>query len=133
MIIDFHTHVFPPFLKEKRQDLFSSEPAFKTLYNSPNAKLVGARELINDMDEEGIHKSVIFGFPWEDAEIFRRHNDYILESVNGNADRLIGFCCFSPLSPDGPFRCRRTGCLRLRTVIKCHRCIKRGHGLMSAI
>ncbi|MCP4683138.1 MAG: amidohydrolase [Desulfobacterales bacterium] len=111
MIIDFHTHVFPPFFRDKKQDLFSHEPAFKTLYNSPGAKLVGAGELIRDMDKEEIHGSVIFGFPWEDAELYKRHNDYIMESVHGNAGRLTGFCCFSPLSPEGPKEVER--CLQM--------------------
>ncbi len=112
MIIDFHTHVFPPFLRRNRQDFFSHEAAFKSLYDSPGAKLVGAKELIRDMDKEDIHVSVIFGFPWEDAELYKRHNDYIMESVHENAGRLIGFCCFSPLSPEGPReveRCLQAG------------------------
>jgi len=101
MIIDFHTHLFPPLFREKRELLFSDEPAFESIYSSPQAKLAGAAELIDTMDEEGVHKSVIFGFPWEQAENYRRHNDYIIESVKRYPDRLIGFCCFSPLAPNG--------------------------------
>jgi len=53
------------------------------------------------MDEDEVDRSVVFGFPWEDAEYFRRHNDYIVESVQRYPDRLTGFCCFSPVSPEG--------------------------------
>ena len=112
MIIDFHTHVFPSFFIERVADLFSSEPAFESIYRSPQARLAGANELLRDMDEEGIDRSVIFGFPWEKAEHYRRHNDYIIESVQRNPDRLIGFCCFSPLSAGGPEeveRCLQSG------------------------
>lgn len=102
MIIDFHTHVFPAFFRNRRPLLFTHEPAFETLYRSPQAKLVGAKELLRNMDAEEVQKSVILGFPWEKEEHYRRHNDYIIEAVQRNSDRLIGFCCFSPLASGGP-------------------------------
>jgi predicted TIM-barrel fold metal-dependent hydrolase len=112
MIIDFHTHVFPSFFSDDRSAFFSNEPAFENLYFSPQAKLVGVEELIRHMDEEEIQKSVIFGFPWENPENYRRHNDYIIESVHQHPKRLIGFCCFSPLATDGSRetdRCLQSG------------------------
>ena len=107
MIVDFHTHIFPSFFKDQRDLFFPEEPAFESLYRSPKSRLVGREELLQNMDEEGVHRSVIFGFPWEKNEYFRRHNDYIIESVERHADRLIGFCCFSPLSSDGPREAER--------------------------
>jgi len=101
MIIDFHTHIFPPFFEEQRLKFTSDEPAFGSLYNSPKAKLAGVEELIRSMDENGVHRSVVFGFPWENAEYYKRHNDYIIESVRQYPERLTGFCCFSPFSPGG--------------------------------
>jgi predicted TIM-barrel fold metal-dependent hydrolase len=107
MIIDFHVHIFPPFFTEKRSALFTDEPAFESIYRSPQARAVDAAELLRSMDEEGVDKSVIFGFPWEMAEHYRRHNDYIIEAVQQHPDRLIGFCCFSPLSRGGPNEAER--------------------------
>ena len=108
MIIDFHTHVFPPFFRDNsRRDLFSDERAFEALYCSPQAKLIGIQALLRNMDEEGVNKSVVFGFPWEKADHYRRHNDYIIESVDRHPDRLIGYCTFSPLSPEGPREAER--------------------------
>ena len=49
------------------------------------------------MTEEGVDKSVVFGFPWKNMEIAKFHNDYIMESVTKFPDRLIGFCCLDPL------------------------------------
>ena len=97
MIIDFHAHIFPADLRNDRQNYFASEAAFKLLYSSPKAKMIGAKELVNAMDAEGIDKTVVFGFPWQNAEHFQRHNDYVLEAVNRFPDRLIGFGCFDPL------------------------------------
>jgi predicted TIM-barrel fold metal-dependent hydrolase len=110
MIIDFHTHVFPSFFRDSVN--LSGEHAFESLYRSPKARVVGTKELLRNMDEEEIHKSVIFGFPWEKPEHYRRHNDYIIESLQRYPDRLIGFCSFSPLTPEGPKeaeRCLRSG------------------------
>jgi predicted TIM-barrel fold metal-dependent hydrolase len=102
VIIDFHTHIFPAFFREQRDLFFEEEPSFETIYRSPKSRLVGREDLLKNMDEEGIHKSVIFGFPWEQDANFRRHNDYIIESVERYPDRFIGFCCFSPRSSKGP-------------------------------
>lgn len=107
MVIDFHTHVFPATFREKREIFFSQEPAFEALYGSATSRLASREDLLQHMEEQGIQKSVIFGFPWEKEEHFRRHNDYILESVLKHPDKLIGFCCFSPLSPHGPEEVKR--------------------------
>ncbi|MFO7987373.1 MAG: amidohydrolase family protein [Desulfatiglandaceae bacterium] len=110
MIIDFHTHVFPAFFRNDRSAAILHDPAFKILYASPQAKLAGVQALIRHMDQAGVQRSVIFGFPWEDPDYFKRHNDYILESVNRYPDRLSGFCTFAPVSPSGPTEVER--CLR---------------------
>lgn len=112
MIIDFHTHIFPSFFRDKSQISSLEEPAFKELYSSSKATLIGVKELIGSMDEEEIQRSVVFGFPWQKSENFRRHNDYIIEAVDLHPDRLTGFCCFSPLSAGGgkeTDRCLRSG------------------------
>jgi uncharacterized protein len=98
MIIDFHTHIFPRFFIKERERFFTTEPGFELLYSSPRSRLIEAEDLLREMDHGGIRRSVVFGFPWEKAEHFRRHNDYIIESVLKYPDRLSGFCCFSPLS-----------------------------------
>jgi len=70
MIIDSHIHIFPPKVREKREDFFDHEPAFKLLYSVPGSRLSGAEELIRNMDVEGVDKSVVFGFPWYSQDYF---------------------------------------------------------------
>ena len=96
MIIDFHTHIFPEAIRADRSKYFPGESAFKLLYDSAKSKLVGAQELVNTMDAQGVDRSVIFGFPWKNLEISKEQNDYIMESVAKYPDRLIGFCCLDP-------------------------------------
>ncbi|MFZ0135189.1 MAG: amidohydrolase family protein [Desulfobacterales bacterium] len=107
MIIDFHTHIFPPDIRAARRDHFPGEPEFDLLYRSPRAKLVGAAELIATMDCQGVDKAVVFGFPWRSADTFRRHNDYIGTAVRRFPDRLIGFGCFEPCHPRAATEARR--------------------------
>ena len=93
MKIDFHTHLFPKAVREKREVYFKGEPAFKMLYASKKARLIGGGEMIRVMDDEQVDVSVIFGFPWKNPEIIKMHNDYIMEMVARNPERFKGFCC----------------------------------------
>ena len=97
MIVDFHVHIFPPEIRDHREEFFEDK-AFKLLYSSADARLVTVEELIEAMDENGIDKSVVFGFPWLRESIYKMHNDYILESVSRFPDRLVGLCCLNPLT-----------------------------------
>ncbi len=98
MIIDSHTHLFPDKIRKNRDKFFPDEPAFKKLYLSPKSRLMGAEEMLASMDAEQVDKSVIFGFPWKNEGLFKRHNDYIGEVVNRYPERFIGLGCFDPFS-----------------------------------
>ena len=96
MIIDCHTHIFPPSIRDDRGPLIKTDPAFRLLYDSAKAKLVGAAELIEQMDRSGVDRTVVFGFPWNDPEVMRRHNDYVGEAASRFPDRLLPFACVDP-------------------------------------
>jgi len=100
MIIDVHTHIFSKAVRDNREKYFPGEPAFALLYNSHKARLVSADETVNMMDEQGVDRAVVFGFPWKDSETFKRENDYAAEMVQKYPDRLIGFCCFDAYNKD---------------------------------
>ncbi len=94
MIIDFHTHIFPPDICQNREAFFRFEPAFELLYESSKSRLIGAIELLDVMDENEVDKSVILGFPWKNSEICKMHNDHIMEMVQKYPHRFIGLGCF---------------------------------------
>ncbi len=91
MIIDCHTHIFPDEVKRQRGSFCQRDRGFASLYQNERAKIVGVEELIASMDEEGISKSVICGFPWEEPELCSLHNEYLFESASRYPDRLIVF------------------------------------------
>jgi predicted TIM-barrel fold metal-dependent hydrolase len=112
-MIDVHTHIFPPEIVRHREDFFSADPAFRWLYDSPQAKLVTAEDLLQAMAVEGVEKSVIFGFPWRTMKIMRLHNDYIIESQHRSPRHLIGFACVNALESGAAAeveRCLAAGC-----------------------
>ena len=109
MIIDAHTHIFPPDVRADRAKFaVPEEAAFTAVYSDPKARLVGVEDLIQMMDEEGVDQAVTFGFPWTGQDTARAHNDYILEAQTRYPDRIIGLACFDPLQPWAVDEARRS-------------------------
>ena len=113
MIIDFHTHIFPPWVKEGRDEYIKRDPCFSLHYSPPKAKLATAEELIAGMDEAGVDLSVALNIGWVSQELCVKTNDYILDSVSRYPDRLIGFCSIQPKAGDAAIaeleRCAKAG------------------------
>jgi predicted TIM-barrel fold metal-dependent hydrolase len=113
MIVDFHTHMVPPGIKERRTEYVGRDACFSLLYAEPKAKLATAEEIIASMDKHGIDKSVILNLGWVSHELCVETNDYILEAIARYPERLIGFCVIQPLAGDKALkeleRCARNG------------------------
>lgn len=99
MIIDSHTHVFPPEVRDGRDAYLQRDVSFRELYANPKAKTATADELRASMDGAGIDRSVACGFAWRDAELCRMHNHYLLEAAPASNGRLIAFCTVQPSDP----------------------------------
>jgi len=113
VIIDFHTHVFPPDVKKNRNKYIERDPCFAILYSDPKAKIATADELIASMDEAGVDISVILNIGWTTHELCVETNDYIIDAVSRYPQRLAGFCAVQPNSPKAAAaeieRCARAG------------------------
>ena len=113
MIIDFHTHIFPPQIKQDPGKYIDSDACFAIIYSSPKTKMATAEELIASMDEEGIDISVVLNIGWTTHELCVETNDYILESIARYPQRLIGFGTVQPRSLEAALaeieRCARGG------------------------
>jgi predicted TIM-barrel fold metal-dependent hydrolase len=104
MIIDFHTHIFPPWLRDQREKYIERDATLGELYASPEAKMATADDLVAAMDEDGVDVSVVMGVGWTDFGLAREANDYIIESVARYPDRLTGFAGVSPAWGDAAGR-----------------------------
>ena len=96
MIVDFHTHVYPESLRDRREAYARRDATFAEIFASPKAKMATAEELVQAMDEDGIDRAVIMGIGWTDQALTREANDYIIESVGRHPDRLVGFAGVNP-------------------------------------
>jgi hypothetical protein len=77
VIIDFHTHIFPPDVRDRRDDYVRHDPTFAEMYDNPKAQIATAEELLAGMDEAGVDLSIALGFAWQDHHNIVRHNDYL--------------------------------------------------------
>jgi predicted TIM-barrel fold metal-dependent hydrolase len=100
MIIDFHTHVLSPQIKNNRSRYADKDPAFALIYSDEKARIATADDLIESMDREGVDISVIVNYGWSTHELCVETNDYIMESVTRYPERLMGFCSVHPDAGD---------------------------------
>ena len=100
MVIDFHTHIVPPKVKQNRADYARKCSSFASIYSDPKAKLATAEELIAAMDKDGIDNSVVLNYGWSTQALCQEVNEYILESVARYPKRLVGFCSVVPSEDD---------------------------------
>ncbi|HUL29496.1 MAG TPA: amidohydrolase family protein, partial [Thermodesulfobacteriota bacterium] len=100
MIIDCHTHVFPDEVRNDRAAFCGKDEGFASIYEQPKAKIIGAEDLIASMDESGVDRSVICGFPWSQPDLCSSQNDYLMESASRHPDRLVAFVSLLFSDPD---------------------------------
>ena len=91
MIIDCHTHIFPDEVRKDRQTYCKRDQGFSSIYNDSKARMAGVEDLIASMDEYGIERSIICGFPWSEPDLCSLHNRYLMESASRYPHRLIVF------------------------------------------
>jgi len=113
MVVDFHTHIFPPQVRERREDYLRRDSAFAQMYAHPKAQIATAEELLASMEEAEVDTSVVLGFAWWEQELCREHNEYLLETAARSGGRLIPFCVIQPRAGDDALaeieRCVRGG------------------------
>ncbi|MGC8873923.1 MAG: amidohydrolase family protein [Chloroflexia bacterium] len=96
MIVDAHTHIFPPEVCARREAFRERDPWFGLLYEDPRARMATAEDLLEAMERDGVDRAVACGFAWRDQGLCRFHNDYLIESVRRFPDRIIGLAVVQP-------------------------------------
>lgn len=96
MVIDFHTHIVSPRVKQNRQDYARCDAGFASIFSDPKAKLATVEELIAAMDRDKVELSIVLNYGWSTQSLCTEVNNYILESVAHYPKRLVGFCSVAP-------------------------------------
>lgn len=99
LVVDAHTHIFPLEMARDRAGHLKRDVWFETLYQNPKASIVTAEDLIASMDEAGIQRSVVCGFPWRDPGLCREHNHYMADAARRFPERLSWLGIVAPGSP----------------------------------
>jgi predicted TIM-barrel fold metal-dependent hydrolase len=117
MIIDFHTHIFPPDIRKHRLRYCERDPWFNTLYANPRIHLASVEDLIAEMDRSGVDISVTFSFGWTDAGLIEETNNYVLDAMHRYPSRLYGMAVLLPTIGDRSIyeleRCAQAGMIGL--------------------
>ena len=113
MIIDAHTHLFPPDICARREEYCARDLWFNQLYGNPKAKMATAEQLIASMEAAGVDCSIAFPFGWSDPGIIEECNSYLLEAMRLYPGRIIGLAAIQPTAGKRAVaeldRCARAG------------------------
>ncbi len=96
VIIDAHTHLFPPEMRAGRAAYCARDPWFAELYSNPKARMATAEELVASMDAAGIDASIACPFGWSDPGLIEACNTYLLDAMQRYPGRIIGLAAAQP-------------------------------------
>ena len=121
MIVDAHCHVLPPSFAGRREELAACDATFAEILASPSARIAGASRLLKAMDRDGVDHAVIMGMGWSNYDIAVEANDYLIDAVGANPDRLTGFASVNPAWGDAAVaEARRCADAGLRGIGELH-------------
>lgn len=117
MLIDFHTHIFPPDIQKRREVYCARDHWFGQLYGNPRATIATADDLVAEMDESGVDVTVTFSFGWTDVALIAETNSYVIEAMRRYPGRIKGMAVSLPVSGDAAIyeleRCAQAGMIGL--------------------
>src|SRR5450759_3412511 len=96
MLIDIHTHLFPPTIQQQREKYCERDTWFNQLYSDPRGTMANAEDLIAEMDASGVDASVAFSFGWNDQALISETNSYILDAMRRYPGRIFGMAVLLP-------------------------------------
>lgn len=96
MLIDFHTHIFPPDIQKYRERYCGRDPWFNALYSNPRSGIATAEDLLAEMDISGVDCSVTFSFGWTDPGLIEETNSYVIDAMQSYPGRIYGMAVLQP-------------------------------------
>lgn len=98
--IDFHIHLYPPEIIRDAEKIAEGEPYFDALIHNKVHRWATVDDLLPRMERDDVERAVVGGFAFRDLGLCRLCNDYIIECVAKNSDKLEGMCLVPPLARD---------------------------------
>jgi predicted TIM-barrel fold metal-dependent hydrolase len=118
MVIDFHTHVFPPEVITQRAQYAARDEWFAELYGNPKAKMATVDDLLASMEADSVDVSVACAFGWRDQGLIEECDSYLLEAVKAHGNQIVGLAGAQP----------RAGARAVREIERCAKGGMRGVG-----
>lgn len=100
MIIDCHTHIYPPDVVSDWEKIAEREPYFKLLCSGKVHKWGVAEDLFEMMDSDSIDQCWVTSFAFRDQGLCRHCNDYVMETAARSEGRVKGLAVVNPFSRD---------------------------------
>ena len=97
MVIDAHCHILPPSFRDRRAEIAQRDATFAALLSDPSAAIASAEDLLSAMDRSGVDRAVVMGMGWTYPDVAMEANDYIIQAVADNPNRLTGLCSVNPV------------------------------------
>lgn len=112
VIVDVHTHAFPPRMIAARAELAEIDHGFASMYADPAARMASADDLLASMTEAGVDVAVAAGFAWRSAALADEHASYLLDAAARSGGSLLAYPPLPALA--GPDDVAADGALRDR-------------------
>src|SRR5215467_4913420 len=96
MIVDFHTHVFPPEIIARRDEFTGRDPWLAELYSNPKARMATVDDLLASMHESGVDFAVVCGFGWRDSGLAAECNSYLIQAMRDHPGHVVGLAAVHP-------------------------------------
>lgn len=96
VVLDVHTHIYPPELNLDREQCLQRDEWFACLYEHPKSRLASAEDLLAEMANSGVDASAACGFGWSDHELCVQFNDYLLSVGQRYKGKILPFISVQP-------------------------------------
>lgn len=97
MIVDIHTHIFPPQFVQDRARLVEHDAQFGAMYGGEKAMMATAEDLRESMRAATVDVSLVCGFWWSDPALAEEHAEYLGDTAAQSDGSMLAFVpTFSP-------------------------------------
>jgi predicted TIM-barrel fold metal-dependent hydrolase len=96
LVIDSHTHMFPPQVREHPSDIEEEELPFSLMFGHSKSRMADPETMLQDMDSSGVDMAVLCPFPWNSLERCCLNNDYLLDLASSHPHRFLAMAITNP-------------------------------------